>query len=60
MAEDMHILTRMELGATLTNDDVTGHDGLVYNEASITTGVYHLSNEPENFLTPSRLPGEPP
>lgn len=59
-----YVLPRVELGATLAHEDVAWYDVLIWKALLLARCAGNeaewASHIPENFLTPNRLPGEPP
>lgn len=59
--ERTYVLSWMENGTPLSNDDVSGNHILIWMEiAQPVVPDNAIPDSPENFLTPKRLPGEPP
>lgn len=56
-----YMLSWMEYCAALSDDDVSGYNVLICGGGGqLEVVVRTIPNQPENFLTPSRLPGDPP
>ena len=56
-----YVLTGVEQGASLSDNNVARNHILVYRRVSMSLFLEKQRQyAPENFFTPRRLPGEPP